>query len=68
VVVGKEPQMPNLSEDEKLTPGGQYAMDLFKKKLEAYRAVLARAAEYGIPVMNQNRFLYYTGFYDQAKR
>ena len=36
--------------------------------LAAAVAASAQAAEYGIPVMNQNRFLYYTGFYDQAKR
>jgi hypothetical protein len=61
LVVGKEPQMPNLSAEEQARPEGVKTMDDSSKKLGAYRAVLAQAAEYGIPVMNQNRFLYYSG-------
>jgi len=68
VVVGKEPQMPNLADEEQRTPPGEYQMDQFRKKLQAYRDVLTLAGEYGIPVLNQNRFLYYTGFFDQATR
>ena len=34
----------------------------------AYDAVLKRASELSIPVLNQNRFLYYTGYYDQRRR
>ena len=68
LVVGKEPQMPNYSAEDLRTPGIAAEADNARMKLEAYRAVLVQAAEYGIPVLNQNRFLYYTGFFDQAKR
>jgi hypothetical protein len=68
VVVGKEPVIPNFSAEELNDPGNAALMDKAKSKQDAYRAVLAKAADFGVPVMNQNRFLYYTGYYDQAKR
>ena len=35
---------------------------------EAYAQISAKAREYRIPILNQNRFLYLIGYYNQAKR
>ena len=68
VVVGKEPVIPNFTAEELGDPGNALIAEKAKGKQEFYRAVLAKAADFGVPVMNQNRFLYYTGYYDQARR
>jgi hypothetical protein len=39
-----------------------------KKQLEQYQAFIASAAQLSIPLMNQNRFLYFIGYFDQATR
>ena len=45
---------------------------LILKKAQQLGAVsateLARAVELNIPVLNQNRFLYFTGYYEQSAR
>jgi hypothetical protein len=33
-----------------------------------YNDVVARARELNIPILNQNRFLYYIGHFEQAQR
>jgi hypothetical protein len=68
VIIGKEPILPNFSAEELNDPGNALLMEKAKAKQDAYRAVLAKAADFGVPVMNQNRFLYYTGYFDQARR
>ncbi len=68
VIVGKEPLVPNFTPEDLNDPANALAMEKAKARQDAYRAVLAKAADFGVPVMNQNRFLYYTGYYDQAKR
>ena len=35
---------------------------------EAYDAIRNRAIEYRIPILNQNRFLYLVGYYNQSAR
>jgi hypothetical protein len=68
VIVGKEPVIPNFTAEELNDPGNALIAEKAKGKQDSYRAVLAKAADYGVPVMNQNRFLYFTGYYDQARR
>ena len=68
LVVGKEPVIPSFSAEELGQPENQLAMEKAKAKLDAYRKVIEEAYKYGIPVLNQNRFLYYTGYYDEARR
>jgi hypothetical protein len=69
VVMGKEPTVSSSSVEasgdniEKIEQGRQQS-----QKQKAYDAVIAEASRLSIPIMNQNRFLYFTGFYDQAKR
>ena len=68
VVVGKEPQIPNFTAEELGDPTNQFIYEKAKARLEAFRGVIGKAADFGVPVMNQNRFLYYTGYFDQARR
>jgi hypothetical protein len=67
VVLGAEPVLPNFSKDD-LTAENQDKLAKKQKELEDYQQVEQQAKDLHIPIMNQNRFLYYVGFYDQAKR
>jgi hypothetical protein len=67
VVLGSEPTIPNFSKDD-LTPENQAKLDAANKAAEAYQEVRQEAKDLHIPILNQNRFLYYVGYYDQAKR
>ncbi len=67
VVLGSEPVLPNFSKDE-LTAENQDKLDKAIAAQNQYNDIKAQAQELHIPIMNQNRFLYYVGFYDQAKR
>ena len=35
---------------------------------DAYEEVKKQALDYHLPILNQNRFLYYVGYYESAKR
>jgi hypothetical protein len=67
VVMGAEPVVGDLDPNE---------TDVFKIKKhtdevaaqKAYNDVLNKARELHIPIMNQNRFLYFCGYYDLAAR
>jgi hypothetical protein len=67
VVLGAEPVLPNFSKDD-LTAENQDKLAKAQEALDKYQELLAQAKDLHIPIMNQNRFLYYVGFYDQAKR
>lgn len=68
VVLGQEPPVPILSKEDQSDP---IQIDKLNKALEAskkYQDVINQAATLHIPIMNQNRFMYYIGYYDQMKR
>ncbi len=67
VVLGAEPVLPTFSKDD-LTPENQDKMTKAQEALDKYQEVRQQAKDLHIPVLNQNRFLYYVGYYDQAKR
>lgn len=68
IVMGMEPRVPKL--DPENPPSAEEADRIARAQAAkaVYDAVLKRASELSIPVLNQNRFLYYTGFYDQRRR
>jgi hypothetical protein len=66
VVLGFEPEVP-LREDNE-TPTDVIRRENAEKAAEAYAAVRNRAIELNVPILNQNRFLYYVGYYEQAQR
>jgi hypothetical protein len=66
VVLGKEPAIP-----EKPTEPDPLKQKEYEDAMAAYdqyQEMSKKARDYRIPILNQNRFLYLIGFYDQAKR
>jgi hypothetical protein len=66
LVLGKEPVLPELAKDP--TPEERFRWEQQKKKLDDYNNERGKALDLHIPVLNQNRFLYYIGYFDQAKK
>ncbi len=67
VILGAEPVVPSFAKDD-ITAENQKKIDDAQARLAKYQEIEAQAKDLHIPIMNQNRFLYYVGFYDQAKR
>ena len=67
LVLGSEPVVPDFNKDD-LTPENQDKQQKAQDALEKYQEVRQQAKDLHIPVLNQNRFLYYVGYYDQATR
>jgi hypothetical protein len=66
VVLGFEPEVPVQTEDE--TARDIQVRENKQKEYEAYQDVVSKAKALNIPILNQNRFLYYTGYFEQAQR
>jgi hypothetical protein len=67
VVLGAEPVLPTFTKDD-LTAENQDKLQKAQDELDKYQELRQEAKDLHIPIMNQNRFLYYVGFYDQANR
>lgn len=69
VVMGREPSLPSYTAEELADdPIKKHTLEEAEKELARYEAIRTRAVELHIPVLNQNRFLYLIGFFDQAKK
>ena len=68
VVLGKEPELPTPTREELQDPFVAKRLADAQAALEAYDQVRNRARDLHIPIMNQNRFLYLIGYYNQARR
>jgi hypothetical protein len=68
VILGKEPEVPLFTKDELLNPQNLKTQQDAQAALDAYTKIREQASALHIPVMNQNRFLYYVGYYEQSKR
>jgi hypothetical protein len=68
VVMGAEPKVEQFTADDLNDPLNKQTQDEEKAAYDAYEAVLDQAVKLGIPVMNQNRFLYFCGYYDNAQQ
>ncbi len=69
VVLGVEPTVPNYSQAE--LDGDQlkgYEMEKATQELEAFNEVRLKAQALNIPILNQTRFLYLVGYYEEAGR
>lgn len=66
LVMGAEPKVHSLPENP--TPTDTARHEAEQKALDNYLKVQSHAIELGVPILNQNRFLYFTGYYDQATR
>jgi hypothetical protein len=68
VVLGAEPQIPTLTREEREDPVQKAIYDKAVAEAEAYSNISAKARDYRIPILNQNRFLYMIGYYELSKR
>jgi hypothetical protein len=68
VVFGKEPSIPLFTAEELTNPIQKAKADEAKAAADAYNKVRDEAVSLHIPVMNQNRFLYYTGYFEASKK
>lgn len=65
VVMGAEPIVPP---GDPTNAEKQLEHNAAEKQLELYHDQIAAADQLSIPIMNQNRFLYFIGYYDMARR
>jgi hypothetical protein len=68
VVLGAEPAIPSLTREEREDPIQKAIYDKAVADAEAYANISARARDYRIPILNQNRFLYMVGYYELSRR
>jgi hypothetical protein len=68
VVLGAEPKIDQFTQDQLNDPLTKQIQEDETAAYNAYQAQLDKAEKLGIPVMNQNRFLYFCGYYDNAQR
>jgi hypothetical protein len=68
VVLGAEPVIPDYSKDDLNDPVNKAKFDQATADAAAYDDIKEKAKDLRIPVLNQNRFLYFVGYYDQAQR
>ena len=66
VVMGAEPQLYSVTDQN--DPQQQIRHVTSQRQVDKYQAEIKRATDLSVPIMNQNRFLYFIGYYDQAKR
>jgi hypothetical protein len=68
VVIGAEPNVPQLSDEEKRDPIALQRASAAQQEFEQYQAAIKRAQELHVPILNQNRFLYLIGAYGLGTR
>jgi hypothetical protein len=68
LVLGKEPVIPTFPPEEENDPINVDRVNQAKAALQAYQDIRAQANELNIPILNQNRFLYFVGYFDLARR
>ena len=68
IVLGSEPKVPTMTEEELGDPVQKDRFEKAKAASDAYNKVREEAIQRGIPIVNQNRFLSLIGYFEQAKR
>ena len=68
LVMGKEPEIPRMTEDDLLDPRNQNIYQEAVRRRDEYIAVRQQAQQLNVPILNQNQFLYYIGYFDQVRR
>jgi hypothetical protein len=67
-VLGQEPVVPVFTKEDLTDPVNVDKLNRALASLKAYQDIVNQTATLHIPIMNQNRFMYYVGYYDQMKR
>jgi hypothetical protein len=68
VVIGAPPDVPVYSPDDLKDPLNEQNLANAKRAAEEYDRISELAQNLHVPIMNQNRFLYFTGYFDLAQR
>jgi hypothetical protein len=69
LVMGREPVVPAIPPEQlKDDPIREFEQKKAEEARKAYDDVKNKALELHTPVLNQNRFLYFIGFFDQARK
>jgi hypothetical protein len=68
LVIGSEPKVPDFTEEQRRDPVNAKTLADAQAEVDRYRDTLNRAKDMSIPVLNQNRFLYYVGYFYSARR
>ncbi len=68
LVMGKEPEVPRITEADLLDPIKQREHQRAVERRDAYMAERQKALDLNVPILNQNQFLYYIGYFDQVRR
>jgi len=69
LVMGKEPVVPAIPPEQlKDDPIREFEQKKAEEARKAYDDVKNKALDLHTPVLNQNRFLYFIGFFDQARK
>ena len=68
LVIGKVPEIPTYTQEELDRPEIQFEVEKKKKEVADFDELLGQAIQLNVPILNQNRFLYFTGYYEQSAR
>lgn len=68
VVLGKQPELPDFTEEELQNPVNQQILFEARRQLREYEDVVRQARELNKNIVNQNQLLYYIGYFEQAGR
>jgi hypothetical protein len=69
LIMGKEPVVPAIPPEQlKDDPIREFEQKKAEEARKAYDDVKNKALDLHTPVLNQNRFLYFIGFFDQARK
>ena len=69
VVLGNEPVVPTYTADELARePEKAFQKEQAEQALDQYNTTLQQANQLNIPILNQTRFLYMIGYYEEAAR
>ncbi len=68
LLLGDEPLVPAFSQDDLQDPIKARQFEEASRDLEAYNDVRSKAQSLSVPILNQTRFLYLIGYYDESSR
>ncbi|MGH7214304.1 MAG: hypothetical protein ACREIT_06030, partial [Tepidisphaeraceae bacterium] len=68
LVLGKEPVLPIFTPEELDDASNKAKYDAAVREADEYTELRGKAQQLNIPILNQNRFLYYVGYFDQSNR
>jgi len=68
VILGAEPTVDDFTSEQLQDPFYVRKKNDEEAELKAYGDLVTKATDLHIPVMNQNRFLYFIGYYEAAQR